>query len=311
VLKIVTLVIIVGFFFSFIFEQSVIFKSQIGGASKVNKILSETIEGEIPIFGSSRAQGNFVPSILDDNCFNYGIDGAQANVWLFFLEEELKKNKNTPILINFDLLGLIYGHGAIGNYTPNWNSTKDILVGKEELYYNIPFVRYYGQYESYLRDYINEKINLTKKTDNGGSFEKNTLVEAKFKELVKKRENTISSFDLNEELLFKFNKLINSTSRSIVLVISPYHKSYFNKYENIEKADEYLISLSKIKNIKIIDLRNYIVEDRMFMNTTHLNYDGALVFSRKLKELLTTGGIVNCRDTTYSSNTTSIKVVAI
>jgi len=285
-LKILALVVIIGFSFSLVFEQSIVFRSQINGASKVNKILSETVVDEIPIFGSSRAQGNFVPTVIADNCFNYGIDGAQANIWLFFLEQELKKKKSTPILINFDLYGLVYSDGDIGNYIPNWNATKNILFEKGEFYYNVPFIKYYGQYEKYLKYYLNERINLTKITDHGGSFEKNKLVESKFRELVKERQNFISLFRLNEQLLVKFNKLINSTSRSIVFVVAPYHTSYFNKFKNIEVADEYLSSLSKRKNVIIIDLRDYIVDDEMFANPTHLNYYGAVEFSRKLKELL-------------------------
>lgn len=289
-LKIVTIIVVIGFTFNFTFEKFVIFKSQINGASKVNKILSKTANDEIPIFGSSRAEDNFVPSIIaSKHCFNYGISGTQANIWLFFLEQELKKQKNTSIIINFDLGGLVYADGNIGNYIPNWGKTKNILKNKGEFYFDIPFIKYYGQYERYFKFYINEKINLTKSTDNGGSFEKNKLTKAKFNELVSKRENTKSSFNLNKQLLSKFNKLIKSTNRNIVLVVSPYHKSYFNQFENIEIANKYLNSINEIKNITVIDLRNYIIDNNMFMNTTHLNHEGAIKFTRKLKEeLLTT-----------------------
>jgi len=237
-LKIATIIMIIGFAFNLAFEEIVIFRSQINGASKVNRILSKTEKNEIPIFGSSRAEGNFVPSIIErEHCFNYGISGTQANIWLFFLEQELKKEKNTPIIINFDLGGLNYSDGNIGNYIPNWSSMKNTLTNKGEFYYNIPFIKYYGQYERYFKFYINEKINLTKTTDNGGSFEKNKLTKSKFNELIYKRENTKSSFNLNKQLLSKFNKLINSTSRNIILVVSPYHISYFNQFKNIEMAN--------------------------------------------------------------------------
>ena len=286
-LKIVIIITIIGFVFSYFVETQIIFKSQINGASKINRIISLTKNNEVPIFGSSRAQGNFFPSIIDSvNCFNYGIDATQANIWLFFLEQELSKEKNTPIIINFDLGGLNYSDGNIGNYIPNWNSTKHILINKGEFYYNIPFIKYYGQYERYFKYYINEKINLTKITDKGGSFEKNIVTDSKFQELIAKRKNSKSTFSLNKKLSSKFNKLINSTNRKIILVISPYHISYFNKFENIELANKYIRDLNKIDNIDVIDLRNFITEDKMFLNTTHLNYDGAVKFSKKLKELL-------------------------
>lgn len=286
-LKIAILVSVIGFALSFTFEKLIIFKNPINGASKVNKILSKNIEDEIPIFGSSRALGNFVPSIISNKqCFNYGMSGAQANIWLFFLEEELKKDKHTPIIVNFDLVGFVYADGNIGNYIPNWDSTKDILSNKGEFYYNIPFIKYYGQYERYLKFYINEKANFTKVTDHGGSFEKNQLSISKFSELVKRRENTAASFDLNDELSKKFSKLIESTDREIILVVSPYHISYFNKFRNIDEADNYLGKLQDLDNISLIDLRSYITEDSMFLNTSHLNYKGAVKFSKRLKELL-------------------------
>ena len=286
-LKIATITIIIGFSFSYIFEEHIIFKSQINGASKINRIISLTKNNEVPIFGSSRAEGNFVPSIVDSvNCFNYGISGTQANIWLFFLEQELAKEKNTPIIINFDLGGLNYSDGNIGNYIPNWNTTKDIIKNKGEFYYNVPFIKYYGQYERYFKFYVNEKINLTKFTDKGGSFEKNILTDSKFQELVYKRKNSKSTFSLNKKLSSKFNKLISSTNRKIILVISPYHISFFNKFENIETANKYLRNLNTRENINVIDLRNFINDDKLFLNTSHLNYNGAVKFSKKLKELL-------------------------
>ena len=155
VIKIIALVAIIGGAFNFAFEELIIFKSEINGAYKVNRILTKTEKDEIPIFGSSRAEGNFVPSIIDsNNCFNYGISATQANIWLFFLEQELKKEKTTPIIINFDLDGLVYSNGDMGNYIPNWNAIKNTLKMSGKFYYYIPFVKYLGQYERYLKYFL-------------------------------------------------------------------------------------------------------------------------------------------------------------
>ena len=130
VLKAFVVLFITGLAFDLLLEKFVIFKSEISGAYKIERILHEKHGNEIPIFGSSRAEGNIIPSMLDDDCFNYGISGAQANIWLFLLEKELAKNKSTPIVINFDLRGLTYSDGDVANYIPNWNSTKSILKRK-------------------------------------------------------------------------------------------------------------------------------------------------------------------------------------
>lgn len=283
IFKIIALVFLFGYLLNTIFETNIIFKSEIGGAFKVNRILKETNVDEIPIFGSSRAQGNFVPSIIDDNCFNYGIDGTQANIWLFFLEQELNKDKTSPIIINFDLVGLVNSDGDIGNYIPNWNVTKSILKSQGEFYYNIPFVKYFGQFETNIKYFLNSKMNLTKIIDHGGSFEKNVLTTKKFKELVNKRLSSESSFQLDNRLQNKFNSLIESTDRKILIVVSPYHESCFNKFTNIHSVNQYLQELGKKKNIYVLDFRDYIKSDEMYMNTTHLNYKGAKKFTEKLK----------------------------
>ena len=133
------IVILIGFIISYAVEEFIIYKTQTNGAYKVNRILNENHQNEIPIFGSSRAGANIIPSELGENYFNYAISGGNANIWLFFLEQELKKNKTTPILINYDLGGLRYGGGDIGNYIPNWNATKDFITYDKRPYYNIPF----------------------------------------------------------------------------------------------------------------------------------------------------------------------------
>lgn len=285
VLKILLLLIIIGVSLNYIFEEQVIFKSEISGAYKVNRIIKETKINEIPIFGSSRAQGSFVPSILGENYFNYGIDGTQANIWLFFLDMELRKNKSTPIIINYDLHGLVNADGDIANYIPNWKNMKPILKNSGKIYYHIPFVKYFGKFELYSKHYLNNKMNLTKVTDNGGSFEKSRLTKNKFQELVHKRNNSEESFGLDKNLVKKFNQLIDSSTRKIILVVAPYHKSYFNKFNNLDMVNNYLNDLNSKNQIKVIDLRDYITKDEMYMNTTHLNYEGALMFSKKLKEL--------------------------
>ena len=53
----------------------------------------------------------------------------------------------------------------------------------------------------------------------------------------------------------------------------------------------YLNKLEKNKNITVLDLKDFVKDDDLFMNTTHLNHEGAIIFSKKIKELLTTMNI--------------------
>ena len=82
-------IIAIGYTLNHIFESNIIFKNKISGASKINRIINFSQIDEIPIFGSSRAEGSYIPSIISEKeSFNYGISGTQSNIWLFFLETE-------------------------------------------------------------------------------------------------------------------------------------------------------------------------------------------------------------------------------
>jgi len=295
-LKIAIIVIIIGFAFSLVFEKIIINKSQSTGSSKIDRILTLQDVEEIPILGSSRAEGNFVPSIIGKEVYNYGIAGTQANIWLYFLEQELKKNKIGPIIINFDLIGLISEDGNILNYIPHWHMAQDIIENEGKFYYNIPFIKYFGEYENYLVKYLQEKTGFSTIIDNGAVLQTNKLTMAKFKEMAIRREKTKEESSINSKLATKFDSLISSTKRTIILVVAPYHKSCFNENANFGRSNEYLNRLKKNNNIRIFDLRNFIQDDNLFLNTTHLNSEGAIKFSKKIKELLTTKAKINQPD---------------
>jgi hypothetical protein len=286
-LLILCICIIAGWVFDKVFESQVIFNNQISGAAKINRINNETHPEEIPIFGSSRAQGCYVPSILGNNFFNYGIDGVSANITNFFLENELNKPKNTPIIINLDFTGITAGHGDIGNYIANYDKTKHLLPAAERsIFYNVPFVRYFGKYESYFKFYLNEKLNITKVTNHGGSFEKNALTPKKFRELTTKRSNTPSRFYLNAGHTENLLKLLKSSERKIIVVVAPYHSSYFNRFENPEEASSFLNKIQQIRNVEVVNFSRMHFNDSLYFDTSHLNYEGAKLFSDSLRQHL-------------------------
>ena len=279
--------VVFGFAFQYVFEKKIILNSQINGSYKVNRIINSVNTNEIPIFGSSRAEGGFVPSILGPNYFNYGIAGTQDNVMLFFLKEECKKNKETPILINFDIDGFNYTLGDIANYIYNadYAPIKELIGEKDDAIFRIPFVKYFGYYEYYLKMYMTSKINLTKKTDNGASLELNQLTKSKFNELVNQRLATADGFNNDRNLERKFIDIIkNNPKRKFIIVISPYHKSCFNKFKNYQDVSTFLAKIKTLANTSVYDFSHVNYPDSLFMNTTHLNYAGAKRFSKELKD---------------------------
>ena len=171
--------LLISLLINYLFEKKIILSSEISGAYKVNRIINSNDNDEVVFLGSSRAEGSFIPDSLVKHGFNYGISGTQDDVILFFLNEECKKkNKNTPIVINFDLDGLNSNIGDISNYLYNVDNlkVKSLVNSNYKSIFKIPFLKYYGYFELYFKYYINSKINLTKYTNKGASIEKNTLI---------------------------------------------------------------------------------------------------------------------------------------
>lgn len=277
------------FLFNYYFEKQIILGSQINGAYKINRIISNNSKIEIPIIGSSRAQGSIVPSLLGPNYFNYGIDGTGFNVHLYFIESELTKNKQTPLIINLDLEGLFNSIGDINNYLYNSENKKikTLLGSNFNSMYSIPFLKYYGNFQNYFKFYLNSKYSVTKYIDNGGSFELGELSEERFFALVQARSKTYTNCTIDSNYALRIDSLIRSNSnRYFVFIVAPYHKSFFERYNNGVMSRELFSLIEKHPNVAILDYSKLDIPDSLFFNTTHLNYNGAIRFTGVLKNNL-------------------------
>lgn len=290
----VMVLILVGYVFNYFFVSKIILGTEISGAYKVNRALNITDSNEIPFFGSSRAEETFIPDSLVKNGFNYGIVGTQDNVILFFLKEECKKNKSTPIVINFDLDGFDYCLGDPANYIYNSdnNAVRELLDSTYKTIYALPLLKFYGKFETLTRYYMNNNVNLTKFTNKGGSIEKNDITRNKFDELVNKRINTKWEFNNDKILLSGFLNLIHSNKkRKFVFVVAPYHESCFKSMKNYSEAENFLTYLRTIDNVLVFDFSKTIFPDSFFFDTSHLNIKGAVAFNKLLKDSLNKNGI--------------------
>lgn len=285
----------VGMVFTYFFEKKIIFGSQICGAYKVNRILRETHPDEIPIFGSSRAEGGYIPDSLGTDYFNYGLSGATYDVTLFFLEEECKKHKNRPwIILNLDLYGLKYQLGDVANYIPNAGNreVRALLGDNYSPYFSIPVIKYYGRYETYFRDYVNNKVELTKFTDKGASVEKDVLPQEEFNKMVEGRRKAKSIFRNDSTLEKKLVGLIQShPEREFIFVIAPYHSSCYENFKGGPAEQAFCDYLKSFKNVRLYDFGRMSLPDSMFLNTTHVNLEGAIAFDRVLRDTLTALGV--------------------
>ncbi len=282
--------ILLGLLINYQFENRIVLGSQISGSYKVNRIINELHSSEIAFFGSSRAEGTFIPDSLVKEGFNYGMSGIQDDVVLFFLDEECRKSsKSTPIVINFDLDGLNYSLGDVSSYiyNSNYKPVRQLMDSSYKTIYNFPLLKYYGVFELYFKFYLTDKFNLTKFVSKGASIEKNELTANKFEALVKERLASTNFFNNDPLLSAKLITIIKSnTNRKFIFVIPPYHNSFFKGFVNANEASIFLNSLKKLNNVVVLDFSKAHFVDIDFLNTSHLNLRGAIKFNRILNDSL-------------------------
>jgi hypothetical protein len=294
-LPLIAIISAAGLLFNYCFEHTLVRNNEGSGAYKVNRILKQTNPDEIPVFGSSRAEGCIIPDSLGPHFFNYGLSGTKYDVTLFFLEEECKKHKATPwILLNLDLDGLLRGAGDIANYIPNasYPPLKAIMGDDYKPYFQVPFIKYYGRYETYLRSYLNGRLELTKVINKGAAIEKNVLPPGQFDQLVTERRNTVTTFTCDSLLRQKLLNIVATNShRKFMFIIAPYHGSFFDKFTNPADAARFIDDLKANPNVKVLDFSKLPLPDSMFLNTSHINFKGALVFNHLLRDSLNAAGV--------------------
>lgn len=292
VFPVLLLVGVIAAVFTFWFEQKIILGNESCGAYKINRIIINNDVTEIPIFGSSRAEASFIPELLGDNYFNYGLEGTQENVMLFFIEEECKKKKNSPlIIINIDLDGINTKTGDLANYLYNSDheGVKQLMAEQYEAHFSIPFIKYIGQFENYFRYYLNNRIQLTKYSNKGAFIDKVVLPKKMMDELIEYRRKNQDVFLNEPDLKREFFKTINAyRERKFVFVIPPYHSCYFTNYKNPEDAKAFMNELRALPNARVFDFSGVIYPDSLFINTTHLNYNGAVRFTKEFRDSLNT-----------------------
>lgn len=271
-----------------IMRHYVIFRTPMHGAAKIHRSITR-LSPELSILGSSRALGSYLPDTLSLRSYNYGINGTGYEVVdLFLTFEEQRPYSRTPIIINFDYDLWKPDLGDLNNYLPHVShpAVRDLLKSQDMYspWYELPAVRFFNSYDSYVKDYINFRVELTKLTSLGASLEKNKLDEATFARLVKKRLGTKAKWSPNEgqmqRLYAHFEK---RPDRMFYLVVAPYHRSFYETFEGMEQAQAWLDEVDRRPNVDVVqvDGRNY--PDSLFVNTTHINLLGAKRFSKEVR----------------------------
>lgn len=266
-----------------------------------NAILEGKINSEIVIYGSSRAWVHIDPTMisnsLNKSTYNLGIDGH--NFWLQYLRHTLLLKHNTKpklIILSLDVFTLqkindLYNleqflpymlwNDAIKNATKSYN-------GFTSIDYEIPLVRYLGRKEAIKESFlIDESSNIRLRVK--GFQAKDRQWNSDFEKAKKAMKNYDKDLDSNSIKLFeRFLTECKSNNIDLLLVYTP---EYIEGQKFIKNRTK-IISLYKKYGQKF-DIPFYDYSDdsityhkKYFYNSTHMNKEGAKLFTKKLIDSL-------------------------
>ena len=246
--------------------------------SKMERLWQSTNDEEIPIIGSSRALGNFYPSELSSQCFNYGVNGMHLNEVLFNLRAFKGRNYKGPIILNFD------PWSVLSNNNKNWVGDYRLAPrsGRSTVLDTIPGVRFYGMFRKNLTDYLNCKKAVTKVVDRGAVLLKTSRSEKEWEVINTKLTpwhfeyaNWVENFEQSIRAL---------APRNVIVVVCPCSSRKTELFTGQKKLEEFLMRINKLSNVNVI---NYYSSDKFsdsdFTDPTHFNIEGSRKFSRMLK----------------------------
>ncbi len=264
-----------------------------------NDILSDNINTDGLILGSSRAWRHINPKVMQDSLgfsfYNLGMDGQHFPMQHWRYARFIQKNKKPGVLIySLDYFMLQDNKGLFNKdqflpYMLHNKEMESFLVhysGFDKLDFRIPLVRYIGSYKALLHA---TKITLFPKQRGGGRVNGFYAENKKWNKDFELAKASMKKYraEVDLQVVNQFNSFIKksiSEKNKIVLVYSP---EYYEGQLFVENRDEIMASFKNIAEQNHIPFLDYSSDSisyqkALFYNTTHLNKAGADIFSKKL-----------------------------
>ncbi|WP_143962624.1 SGNH/GDSL hydrolase family protein [Litoribacter populi] len=271
-------------------------KSPDGRYYKTRYSLEEADE-EIIILGSSRAEGNYSPVVLEENLgvdvWNAGRGGQGLPFWAAMNSGILARHKPELVIINVEndflkvqpndqsyeraagILRPFYGrHKAVQNFV-------DLVSDKEGLLLESNLYAFNSSFYYMLRPYLFKGID-GKLEDKGWKPQEGTLVGKDIPERVINEDDEDS---LDPEAIRIFEELVTQLrdkGSKVVLTVSP----DYNKKVVTTPTLEYL---EDMEGVHLLDFSNdefFTQNPEFYTDPIHLNKQGAMAYSKRLAEEL-------------------------
>ena len=251
-------------------------------------------EGEqVAIFGSSRALGNYVPSMLSTNAFNYGIDGMSLNEALVLADLYLQRNPtDSTVIINLDPWGFEEPGKVrlVGDYrlAGRDSSVRKSIPGLSLSWTDwMPGFRFQGMLRGLLSHYLNTRWGYSKRVDNGAELLRDNRAEEEWAVMKSKLEPYSYFCDPQCEGLVA-SLYAKQGRHRIVWVVTPISSVHHALLANPSDMMAFLARQVRHPNVSAINLFDTEADypDSFFTDPIHLNVSGAEKFTQALKPQL-------------------------
>ncbi|SMG20200.1 hypothetical protein [Arenibacter troitsensis] len=272
-----------------ILEKTLFEDSETLPHEKVTKFYSSNRTVKLLILGSSRGEGDFIPSILETNRkgYNFGLPGTGNKIWYYMLLDELDNSISRKVIVSIDLTEYPIQEGEDYNYNyylklpKNTHLYASLETSTKTKILPYPFF-YFGNLKGFVSESLKDYINLTTITENGFKGNTNVLSTRQFETI----SSDVDSINIrfNEKLWLDTFERISKSNDTVYFVLAPTFHSYLKHldYSNFKNNMQELSQ--KYSKVKFYDFSNSIHHRKLFYDPIHLNYNGAITFSEMLRD---------------------------
>ena len=274
-------------------------KSKNGEFGVWNDIYNGKINDDLLIYGGSRAWVHFDPQIISDSLgistYNVGINGH--NFWLQNLRHKLllKYNEQPKVIIHsVDIMTLgkrpdLYNLEQFLPYMMDDTAMAAAISSYEGYTYldfNLPLMRYSGKWKT-----VFSAMKMRFGSDN---YTPDRIKGYQGKEMAwnkdfEKAKSEISEFsmELDSATVILFGKYIRECRDKNIRLIFVNPPEYIEGQRFVSNRDEIVAVFNKFSKQYNIPFYDYSADSmsyntKYFYNSTHMNKDGAELFTRKL-----------------------------
>ena len=245
-------------------------------AYKMKRLYENPEPDEIAIVGSSRALGNYVPSIISFRCFNYGENGMGFGEILPILRVLRERRTAAPVILNLDPWGVCRGTD-VADYRLAPQS------GKVSGWDRVWGVRFFGKLRQNLVAYLDAQRSVTRVIDRGAQLLKNNWAKEAWIAINAKigKVDCLSDLEGVSELI---DVLRGFAPRKVYVVICPCSSHWTEMFQGRTNLAALIRALQSIPNVTVLNYFGSMrFSDDDFVDPTHLNIVGARKFSSMLK----------------------------